>query len=110
MNDLLTDASSSGQTFDQNLIAGNFYCSKSFALQFQGESLVDSLFDTGAIRDDFSENSLLAGICQKAMQLLRLFLLAKPKKELKTEACEDINEFGFSSILEKEIKGLFFEE
>ena len=44
------------------------------------------------------------------MQLLRLFLLAKPKKELKTEACEDINEFGFSSILEKEIKGLFSEE
>merc|ERR1712131_56507 len=30
--------------------------------------------------------------------------MAKPKKELKTEACEDINEFGFSSILEKEIK------
>ena len=33
--------------------------------------------------------------------------LGTPEKELKTEACEDINEFGYSSILEKEIKGLF---
>ena len=32
-------------------------------------------------------------------------VLAIPKKELKSEACEDINELGYSSILEKEIKG-----
>ena len=33
------------------------------------------------------------------------WFLEIPKKELKSEACEDLNELGYSSILEKEIKG-----
>ena len=32
--------------------------------------------------------------------------LERPTKELKSEACEDINELGYSSILENEIKGI----
>ena len=35
-----------------------------------------------------------------------MIFLAIPKKELKSEACEDINKLGYSSILEKEIKGI----